>query len=143
MDKLNPGHPMSQFAEENAVKFIACMIWKLRAYCPNLSVELTTQDMSELANVFARDAVVAFRGGKDSITLQLVDQRTGEALVADPALDENSPNAVMMGKMMEARKRAPAVADLLLQYHNVSVADVELMEEAADILKLLTWEPEE
>lgn len=148
MDQLNPNHPMSKFGSENAVKFIACMIWKLRAHCPNLAVEITAQDMAELANVFMRDGqrgMVACIGKKEAVVLQLVDQQTGQALIADPALDENSPNAKMMRNMLRARKRAPAVASKLLQFLNTTdlgINDIELVRDAAEILKLLTWDPQ-
>jgi hypothetical protein len=143
--QLNPNHPMAQFAQENAVKFLACIIWKLRAHCPNLSVEITTQDMAEVAAVFfnsGKNGHLACRGKKDSVVLQLVDQETGEALAADPTMDELSPNAVMMRKCMAARKRAPELAERMLRPGIRNVNDEELMREAAEVLKLLTWEPE-
>lgn len=141
-ESLNPNHPMSQFAQENATKLLALIIWKLRKHCPNLAVEISTGDMEQLASVFSHSGqvpVVACIGRKDGITLQLVDEASGKMLVEQLG-DENSPNAKMMSRCMEARKRAPIVADKLLQFRNVN--DKELAREAAEILKLLTWEPE-
>lgn len=73
--------------------------------------------------------------------LQLVDQQTGEMIRADKTLDENSPSAKMMARVLEARRRAPEVSARLLQFRNVN--DKDLMREAADLLRLLTWEPEQ
>lgn len=143
MTSLNPNHPMTQFGQENAVKFIACIIWKLRRHCPNLAIEITTDDMRQLAEVFMANGqmgIVSVRGKAEGIVLQLVDQQTGEMLVADKTLDENSHNARMMAKCVDARKRAPGIADRLLKFRNAD--DPELRKEAAEALRLLTWEPE-
>lgn len=133
-------HPMTQFAEESASKFIALIIWKLRLHCPNLSVEITNKDMAVLAGAFSNMITVAVIGRKDSILIQLVDAETGEKLSADSTLNENSIHAQGMARLLEARRRAHSVAERLLQFRNVN--DKELMQEAAEILKLLTWEPE-
>lgn len=140
MRSLNPNHPMSQFAQANAATFIAAMIWKLRQHCPNLAVELTTEDLAELGRVFNADGqcgAVTCRGEGDRIILQLVDQATGRMLMADKALDEDSPNAKTMKFVLQARGRAQWVADRLL----LANAGDPLCVEAAEILKLLTWEP--
>lgn len=135
---------MSQFGQDNAIKFIACIIWKLRRHCPNLAVEITTEDMRQLAEVFMANGqmgIVSCTGKADRIVLQLVDQQTGEMIRADKTLDENSPSAKMMARVLEARRRAPEVSARLLQFRNVN--DKDLMREAADLLRLLTWEPEQ
>jgi len=143
MSALNPQHPMSQFGQENALKFLALVIWKLRKHCPNLALEITQQDMEQLAEVFMANGqrgVVAIIGKRDSVVLQLMDEATGKAL-STPANDENSPNAKMMRQMLDARKRAQSVADRLLAAGHPEYVDKALLREAADILKLLTWEP--
>lgn len=141
---LNPQHPMTQFGSENAIKFIALIIWKLRAHCPNLAITITVEDTKQLNEVFMANnqmAVVACRGLPQGVELQLVDQQTGQALVLDKALDENSHNARMMARCLEARKKAPALADKLTQFRNKDNTD--LVREAAEVLRLLTWEPEQ
>lgn len=144
MTSLNPNHPMSQFGADNAIKFIACIIWKLRRHCPNLAVEITAEDMRQLAEVFmanGQTGIVSVTGKRDCVVPQLVDQQTGQMLVADKKLDENSHNARMMARCMDARKRAPGIADRLLKFRNAD--DPELRKEAAEALRLLTWEPEQ
>jgi hypothetical protein len=149
MAAVNPGHPMSQIAEENATTFIAAMIWKLRKHCPNLAVELTQKDLEELGRVFnsggQRGTIVCI-GKSDRIILQLVDGASGRALAADDSLNENSDNAKTMRRMLDARARAPSVAArlaVLPARSSVSSADRLLVDEAVEILKLLTWEPSE
>ncbi len=137
---------MSQIATENATKFIACIIWKLRRHCPNLAVEITQQDMAQLAEVFmanGQQGVVACIGKKDRIVLQLLDGLTGKALAADAKLDENSPNALGMQRMLVARKRAAALANRLRHDADVASVSKALAYDAAEILELLVWEPTE
>lgn len=49
MTSLNPEHPMSQLATENAMKFLMLAIWKLRRHLPNLQIEITEEDMASLS----------------------------------------------------------------------------------------------
>jgi len=143
MSAVNPMHPMSQLAVENAQKLLACVIWKLRKHCPNLAVEITEKDMEQLADVFmsnGQQGNIAVIGKGDRIVLQLIDSVSGKALIQQHG-DENSPNAVMMTKCLAARKRAPVVANRLRHDSNVSTVGKPLAREAAEILELLTWEP--
>lgn len=50
------------------------------------------------------------------------------------------PNGYVIYRGPSLLNGAPIVADKLLQFRNVN--DKELAREAAEILKLLTWEPE-
>lgn len=149
MSALNPEHPMSQIAEQHATTFIAAMIWKLRKHCPNLAIELTQKDLEEVGRVFSNSGqrgAVACIGKRDSITLQLVDGASGRVLAADDSLNENSENAKTMRRMLDARARAQSVAArlaVLPARSSVSSADRHLVDEAVEILKLLTWEPSE
>lgn len=142
---LNPDHPMVEFAGEHAVKFIGLMLWKLRRHCPNLAIEISASDMADFSRAFGQGnqhPVVAFTGRRDSVKLQLVDQHTGMVLLAQDG-DPNAPNAKMMRRSMEARNRAQSVADRLLAHaDNGPQIPPALAREAAEILKLLVWEPE-
>lgn len=134
---------MVDFASENALKLIALMLWKLRRHCPNLAVEITVADMEDFQRAFGQGnqhPVVAFAGRRDGVKLQLVDAQTGAMLVAQDG-DQNSPNAKMMRRCMEARRRAQSVADRLLAMEPTHKNALVL--EAAEILKLLVWEPEQ
>ena len=146
MNSVNREHPMTQLLQENATKFIACIIWKLRRHCPNLAIEITTQDMEQLANVFmahGQRGIVACIGKHDRVVLQLLDQVSGKALAADAKLDENSPNARGMQRAIAARKRAAAIANRLRHDADVAAVGKPLAYDAAEVLDLLVWEPTE
>lgn len=143
MSAINPNHPMSQLATENTLKFLACVIWKLRKHCPNLAVEITTQDMQQLAEVFMSNGqrgTVACIGRGDRVVLQLVDEISGKELLQQHG-DENSPAAVMMSRVLAARKRIPALANRLRHDADVGGVGKPLAYDIAEILELLTWEP--
>jgi hypothetical protein len=146
MNSQNPNHPMSQIAAQNATKFIAAIIWKLRKHCPNLAVEITIKDLEELATVFCSNGQhgnVACIGKKDRIVLQLIDDDTGKMLLADPTGNEHSKVAQEMRLMLEARAAAPRLANRLRHDADVGAIRSDLAYEAAGVLERLTWEPPE
>lgn len=72
--------------------------------------------------------------------LQLVDEASGKLLRQQHG-DENHPNAVMMKKVLEARKRLPALANRLRHDVNVKTVDKHLAYDVAEVLDLMAWEP--
>lgn len=144
MSIVNPEHPMSAVAVENAQKLLACVIWKLRAHCPNLAVEISSRDMQQMAEVFMSNGQkgnLAVIGKGDRIILQLVDSASGKMLLQQHG-DENHPHAVMMKKALEARKRLPALANRLRHDADLKTLGKALAYDVADVLDLLMWEPE-
>lgn len=144
---LNPDHPMAQLGSEHAIKFIGLMLWKLRRHCPNLACEITVADMQDFDRAFMQGnqtPVVAFIGKKEAITLQLVDAHSGQVLLIQDG-DPNSPRAVMQRRFTQARGSAQAVIDRLVGLAKAKKHGPErhALEEAAESLRALTWEPKE
>lgn len=141
----NPGadHPMTQLLMENALKLIAALIWKHRDRHPNMAVEIKDVDLEAMATAFGgKRLTVAVIGKKDSITLQLVDTKTGEALALESALDKESPFARGMTASLAARKRAPGLADEIDALPASMGSDVDhILRESSRLLRELTWEP--
>src|SRR5258706_7163791 len=144
MSAVNPEHPMTAVAVENAKKLLACVIWRLRAHCPNLAVELSSRDMQQMSDVFmsnGQQGTLAVIGKGDRIILQLVDRASGKVLLQQHG-DENHPNAVMMKKVLEARKRLPALANRLRHDADLKTLGKDLAYDVAEVIDLLLWEPE-
>lgn len=144
---MNPEHPMVTFAQENASKLMCLLIWKARREFPDLSAVITAKDIEEFNRMYTQNGqepVLAIEGKKDAVVLAIIDHATGRMAVSR-AGDPNSPNAVMMNKGKEARKGAAKLRERLLATAETlgSPRKQGLLREAAEALRLLTWEPEE
>jgi hypothetical protein len=137
----NPGHPMSKLFDKEAVKFIALILWKLRAHCPGLEVRLEAADLRSFNDSFIiQQPVVACIGEQDAIVLRLVDSKTGEKLFMQKG-DPNSPEALEMVAMMKAQEEAPGIANRLQALKNSSdarISDPTALDEAINALMLLS-----
>jgi hypothetical protein len=143
----NPGHPMSKLFDKEAVKFIALILWKLRAHCPGLEVRLEAADLRSFNDSFIiQQPVVACIGEQDAIVLRLVDSKTGEKLFMQKG-DPNSPEALEMVAMMKAIEDAPKLAERLRALQSACLdfppsdarlSDPAALDEAINALMLLS-----
>lgn len=145
MKALNPEHPMSQHAQENATKFIALMIWKMRAHLKNLEVRLEVSDMEDFTRAFAgQRPVVASIGEKSAIILRLLDESGGELMLKSPEASLDHPAVKEMELMLHARRHAPNIAkDLGAVIARMELAaarreDINLIYAAIGALKALS-----
>lgn len=136
-DALNPDHVMTRFAQENATKLIALLIWKLRRHIPNLEVELTVADMQECSRSLGR-GVVAVLGKKDGIVLQLVDSETGRSIAMSEDARIDNPLAVAMERMLVLRDKAPALAEKLRTQFRDGTLERETVHAAVESLLVLS-----
>lgn len=144
---MNPSHPMSKFSADHAVQFIALIIWKLRAHCPNLEVRLSASDMKDFKRAFLiQTPVVAAIGDPDGITLRLLDQEGGKLHLQRADANADHPAAQEMERMLKARADAPGIATALAlalgaegQMGALSSAQGEmLVQQAIEALMLLS-----
>lgn len=136
-EALNPDHVMTRFAQENATKLIALLIWKLRRHIPNLQVELSIQDMQECTRALGR-GVVAVTGKGDGLILQLVDTETGKALALSADARIDNPAAVAMERMLVLRDQAPALAEKLRTQFRDGTLERDTVQSAIKALLLLS-----
>lgn len=146
VEALNPEHPMVDFAQKNSAKLLMMTIWQARRVYPDLSVKITLKDMQEFTRMFGQGAqrpTMAVIGKRDYVELRIVDEQTGRMLLVEQG-DPNHPSAVMQRESMEVRKKADRLRERLLEMAETlgSPRKRELVKEAEDAIRLLTWEPE-
>jgi hypothetical protein len=135
---------MSRHASENATKFVALMIWKLRAHLKNLEVRLEVSDMEDFSRAFAgQRPVVAAIGEQGAVILRLLDQSGGALMLSSPEASLDHPEVVAMEAMLRAREEAPEIARRMKVWARSAEASAdpvqwELLDEAAEALLLLS-----
>lgn len=137
----NAGEMVLKEQVVSALRFLAVLIYKHRDRHPNFAVEIKTSEFDEMMLAFGNERVVVTltKKGDDGVVLQLVNQKTGEALGIEHLMDKDSPAATRMAAALAAFKRAPKLADEL--HGMLDWRGEPLVVEAIDLLRKLSWEP--